>query len=218
MVYRANSVIVYVLVSHQEVFWSCWCIQVINHCGYMYVNNSYFACVEVIMVNGGDRWATPWTNMHNNACNMILMIHGAAVVLNHVLSNNMCTALTWLCHRDADIQFVCTSAFMWAANTVEYNAKMFSPNHIFVDRRWNNYSSFWELSNCVPFIKKKGKYSLDPASQMWKLEPQLWIICWVWHCLDCEISGKYEKFVISVQKPQICSLQRKAVTFKFFLS
>lgn len=211
MVYGANSIIVYVLVSHQEVFWSCWCIQVINHCGYTYVNNSYFACVKVIMVNGGDRWATPWTNMHNNACNMILMIHGAAVVLNHVLSNSMCTALTSLCHRDADIQLVCTSAFMWAANTVEYNAEMISPNHICVDQWWNNHSSFWELNNCVPLIKKKAysQYSLYPASQMWKLGPQLYgssVEYLYKNGLVYEISGKYEKFVISVQKPQICSL------------
>lgn len=42
------------------------------------------------MVNGGDRCATPWTNMHNNACNMILMIHGTAVVPHHVPAYIMC--------------------------------------------------------------------------------------------------------------------------------
>lgn len=35
--------------------------------------------MKVIIVHAGDKWATPWTNMHNNACNMILMIHDAAV-------------------------------------------------------------------------------------------------------------------------------------------
>ncbi len=49
------------------------------------------------MVNGGDRLATPWTNMHNNACNMILVIHGAAGVQQHVPSQCVCIILTSNC-------------------------------------------------------------------------------------------------------------------------
>lgn len=75
---------------------------VINYCVYTYVNNSYFACIKVIMVYGGDRWATPWTNMHNNSCNVILMIHGAAVVPHHIPSYSMCLVLTSLWLQTAD--------------------------------------------------------------------------------------------------------------------
>lgn len=105
MVNGANSIIVYVLVSHQE-FWSCCCTPAINHCGYTYVNNSYFACLKVIMVNVGDRWDTLWANMHNNACNMILMIHGTAVVPHHVPFYSMCIILTSPCLQTADIVLV----------------------------------------------------------------------------------------------------------------
>lgn len=65
-------------------FWSCRRTRVINYCVYTYVNNSYFACIKVITAYGGDRWATPWTNMHNNSANMILVIHGAPTEPRHI--------------------------------------------------------------------------------------------------------------------------------------
>lgn len=48
------------------------------------------------MVNGGDRCAAPWTNMHNNACNTILMIHGAAAAPHHVPSYTLVIVKTSL--------------------------------------------------------------------------------------------------------------------------
>lgn len=48
------------------------------------------------MVHGGNRWATPWTNMHNDSCNMIPVIHGAAIVLRRVPSYSIVLTLFWL--------------------------------------------------------------------------------------------------------------------------
>jgi len=40
------SVIVYVHVSHEEEFSSCFCTWMIDLCGHMYVHNSNFACIK----------------------------------------------------------------------------------------------------------------------------------------------------------------------------
>lgn len=56
------------------VLWRCCCCccsRLMDHCLYMYVNNSSVVWMVVIMVNAGDRWSTPWTNTYHCVCNMI---------------------------------------------------------------------------------------------------------------------------------------------------